>query len=240
MRKNLLLLFLSIIFCGGAFALEVPALTGPVVDLAGVFNRNEEIDLSNALNHYQQKYGPQIQILTIPSLEGDVIENYSIKVVDQWKLGDKKREDGVLLLLALNDHKVRIEVGRGLEGTLTDLGTSHIIRQMTPYFKESRYAQGMVSGLSAIMASLGGELENIPLQKEVRHQEMMSHAFTVIFIILFILFFIAKTLTGNFGTGFGRRGYYTSGGGFSSGGGGGSSWSGGGGGFSGGGSSGSW
>ena len=160
MYKNTLLIFYAILFFWTLqgvplMALEVPALTGPVVDVAGVLTRNEETELSNALLSFKQKSGPQIQILIVKDLEGDVIENFSIKVVDKWKLGDKKREDGALLLLAINDHKVRIEVGRGLEGVLTDLETSHIIRQMTPYFKENRYAQGIVSGLSSMMATLG-------------------------------------------------------------------------------------
>ncbi len=226
-----------------ALAIEVPALSGPVVDLAGVVNRNENDELSRILKNYQQKHGPQIQILIIQDLEGDVIENFSIKVVDQWKLGDQKRQDGVLLILSINDRAVRIEVGRGLEGTLTDLATSRIIRQMTPYFKEGRYSQGIVSGLSSIMAVLGGELETIPLKKEVHRTSLASNAVTVFFVILFIIFTIAGGRRRSIISGFGRHGGFYSGsggfgggGGFSSGGG----WSGGGGGFSGGGSSGKW
>ncbi|HAZ14887.1 MAG: hypothetical protein A2X86_21155 [Bdellovibrionales bacterium GWA2_49_15] len=233
MLKALLLTFFLTSFF--SFALEVPTLTGPVVDLAGVLTHNEQNELAQALANFQNRFGPQIQILIIRDLEGEVIENFSIKVVDKWKLGDQKRHDGLLLLLAIKDRAVRLEVGRGLEETLTDLTSAHIIRQMTPYFKEQRYAQGIVSGVSSIMAALGGELENIPLKEEVQSHDLLSNAITVFFLLILIIFTIARRKRRSILTGFGWRGGFGTGGGFSSG-----SWSGGGGGFAGGGSSGKW
>ena len=98
-------------------ALEVPRLRGPVVDKARLLSHAEKRALAGKLRGiHANGAGPQIQILIIPSLEGEVIENFSIKVVDQWKLGDEKRDDGLLFLIALKDQKMRIEVDSWSQG----------------------------------------------------------------------------------------------------------------------------
>ena len=115
-RGRLLLCLLVVLWTGSVFALDVPKLTGPVVDLAGVLSRDDQAKIAASILQFQQTYGPQLQVLVVPSLEDESLEGYSIKVVDKWKLGTKGKDDGVLLLVATESRKVRIEVGRGLEG----------------------------------------------------------------------------------------------------------------------------
>ena len=97
-------------------ALSVPSMNGPVNDKAGILRSSEETELAAFLNSVNNQTSVQIAVLTIPSLEGESLEDYSIRVVDSWKLGQKDTDNGVLLLIALEDRKIRIEVGYGLEG----------------------------------------------------------------------------------------------------------------------------
>lgn len=219
-----------------AWSLEVPKHTGPVVDLAGVISASDRSQISGSLLQFQKKYGPQIQVLLIPSLEDETIESFSIKVVDAWQLGTTKKDDGVLLLVATADHRIRIEVGQGLEGALPDAVAGRIIRDgIAPYFKKGQMRDGVMVGLGLIAKSVGGKLENVPTVRKTNRLRSFSPIF-LIFLALFL-----------FG-GRGRRGGLASalllgsmlGGGRGGGFGGGGFGGGGGGGFSGGGASGGW
>ena len=235
-----------------AQALEVPPHTSLIVDQAGVFSPEEANSLRTSLTEFQQRVGPQLQALIIPSLEGDTIENFSIHVADKWKVGDAKRDDGVILIVALKDRALRIEVGQGLEGQLPDVLAGRIIRDtITPRFREGQMAAGVVAGLQEIAHYSGGELANVPAYaapnrsgQQGSGRGSIGHLFW-----LFILFFLIlprifrgrQSTVGGLATGFilGRSGR-SSGGGIFGGGGGGGFGGGGGGGFSGGGSSGNW
>ncbi len=248
-RILLLLSLLGSLWASPVFALEVPKLTGPVVDLAGVLSRSDQAKISASLRQFQRKVGPQLQVLLVPKLEDETIESYSIKVVDAWKLGAQGKDNGVLLLVATQDRKVRIEVGRGLEGDLPDALAGRIIRAgILPFFKQGQTGTGVLVGLGMIAESVGGKLENIPTPRmdRVRRGGGMNLGF-----LLFLgIFLIGPTLFGR-----GRRGGVGTallgglllgslmGGGRGGGFGGGSfggGFGGGGGGFSGGGASGSW
>ncbi len=153
----LLLLALGI---PAAEALEVPPLKGRVNDLADLIDATTEHQLDAALAQLEQTDATQVVILTIPSLQGDSLEDFSIRVVDQWKLGQKDVDNGVLLLIAKNDRKIRIEVGYGLEGKLTDLMAGRIIRNViSPEFKMGRFDQGIVAGVGAIVGVVRGEYQ---------------------------------------------------------------------------------
>ena len=142
-KTGLLLSLLGALWASSVLALEVPKLTGPVVDLAGVLSRSDQVKITASLLQFKRKYGPQLQVLLVPKLEDETIESYSIKVVDKWKLGAKGKDDGVLLLVATQDRKVRIEVGRGLEGDLPDALAGRIIRAgIIPFFKQAQPAPG--------------------------------------------------------------------------------------------------
>ncbi len=162
-RALLLLSLAGSLWASPVFALDVPKLTGPVVDLAGVLSRSDQAKIAASLLQFQRSYGPQLQVLVVPKLEDETIESYSIKVVDEWKLGSEDKDDGVLLLVVTEDRKVRIEVGQGLEGDLPDALAGRIIRAgIIPFFKQDQTGAGILIGLSMIAESVGGKLENIP------------------------------------------------------------------------------
>jgi uncharacterized protein len=230
-----------------AFAAEpkIPALTRPVMDEAQLFSAPEVAQMESFIREVKAKTQAQFQVLTVSSLEGFPIEEYSIKVTDQWKLGDAKRDDGLLLLIAPQDRQVRIEVGQGLEGTIPDITAARIIRnEIVPSFKQSDYAGGAYRALRQLAVQIDPEFKNIsaegPAVSEnpyASSQGSRRRGRTPPWVYgIFLLIFILSRLMG-----FGRRSRgafssWTGGGGF----GGGSGWGGGGGGFSGGGSSGRW
>ncbi|HET9554824.1 MAG TPA: TPM domain-containing protein [Anaeromyxobacteraceae bacterium] len=232
-----------------AGALEVPRLSGPVVDEAGLLDR-AAVRRLEALSHAAQAAeggaGVQLQYLVVRSLEGEAIEDYSMKVAEAWKLGTKAKGNGVLVLVAVEDRAVRIEVGEGIEGGLTDVQSSRIIRgTIVPAFREGRYGEGLYGAGVQILSALGA------LPKDVARSAARPSGGVRVgglgFVGLFVLFIVLRALLFGF-SGRRRRGFWGGGGPFIGGGwggggfggGGGGGWSGGGGGFSGGGASGRW
>jgi uncharacterized protein len=141
-----------------AAALDIPPLRGRVNDLADLIHPSTEQQLETALAQLEKSDSTQVVILTIPSLDGEVLEEYSMRVVEQWRIGQGEVDNGVLLLVSKNDRKIRIEVGYGLEGKLTDLTAGRIIRNvMVPQFKMGQFDQGIIQGVSAIVAVVRGE-----------------------------------------------------------------------------------
>ncbi len=233
-----------------AAAAPVPALTGPVVDEAGLL-RPGEVRALEALARAARATGggagPQLQYLIVPSLDGEPIEDFSIRAAERWKIGTRGRDDGILVTVAVADRKVRIEVGGGLEGALTDAQSARIVREViAPAFRAGRYFDGLrdagVQILSALGALPAGELQRQAARPSSRQRlgGLGTVALVVLFLVLRTVFFgfvpsrrRSFWWGGPFGGGMGGFG-----GGLSGGGGGG--WSGGGGGFSGGGASGGW
>lgn len=155
------LLMLTVVWLGGqgvALAREVPTHAGYVTDLAGMISPGTEQQLTQVLAAIDKSDSTQIAILTIPSLEGEDLEGFSIRTVEAWKIGQKGSDNGLLLLVAKEERKVRIEVGRGLEGVMTDLKAGRIIDQIiTPQFKQSRFDEGLKAGVVAIIQTVRGE-----------------------------------------------------------------------------------
>jgi uncharacterized protein len=137
----------------------VPELWGQRVHDDAHILKQETIDaLEQRLKTYEDSTSNQIAILTVTSLDGEVLEEYSLKVTEAWKLGQDDKDNGVLLLIAVDDHKMRIEVGHGLEGVLTDAHSNRIIRnEMTPNFRKSEYDAGVTAAVDAMIKSIGGE-----------------------------------------------------------------------------------
>ena len=136
----------------------IPPLTGRVVDAAGWLTPEQRTRLESRLAGIETQRGSQIAILTIPTTQPEPIEAYSIRVVDDWKLGRKGVDDGLLILLARNDRAVRIEVGRGLEGAIPDAVAKRIVEErMIPRFREGDVAGGLEAGVAAVEARLAGE-----------------------------------------------------------------------------------
>ncbi|HOI17350.1 MAG TPA: TPM domain-containing protein, partial [Geobacteraceae bacterium] len=155
----LLLLFLP---SPGA-ALDVPPLRAHVNDTAGMLSSAAEQKLEQELTAFEKSDSTQIAVLTIPSLEGESLEDYSIKVAEAWKIGQKGKDNGAILLIAKQERKIRIEVGRGLEGKLTDLLSGRIIRgEIAPRFKAGDFDGGVSAGVGAIMAAVKGEYTAAP------------------------------------------------------------------------------
>jgi uncharacterized protein len=133
-------------------ALEVPFLSGRVTDNAEVLNEGTRRSITERLKAHEERTGDQIAVLTVPSLEGENVEEYAVKVFESWKLGKKGKDNGVLIIVAPKDRRMRIEVGYGLEGTLTDLAAGRIIRNvMTPRFKVGDYNGGIDAGVQAVL-----------------------------------------------------------------------------------------
>ena len=152
------LLWLCVLAFAPAFAADVPYLTGRVTDNAEILSPPARERLAATLQAHESATGNQIAVLTLPTLDGESIEGYATRVLDSWKLGQKGKDNGVLVIVVPNDRKMRIEVGYGLEGTLTDVASSRIIRnQMTPPFKSNNYDQGVEDGVRAIVATLEGK-----------------------------------------------------------------------------------
>lgn len=225
-----------------ALALEVPPLEGRINDRAALLTPEQRARLETRLAAYEQKTGHQLVLLTIPSLEGDPIEDYALRVAEAWKLGRKDRDDGVLLVIAAQDRQVRFEVGYGLEGELPDALVGRIIREViAPAFRQGDFAGGIGSAIGAAIAATGGEGEPLPEPAPVRQRRSPGIPPLLLLLVLAVLF-----LGGGAG---GRRGpRYFGGhvmgfggfGGRSGGGFGGGGFGGGGGGFGGGGASGRW
>lgn len=140
-----------------AWSLDIPPLTGRVVDQAHVILPAHLSDLNAALTAHESKTTNQVAVLTLPSLAGEPLEEFSHRVASAWGLGQKGTDNGVLLLVAIQERKIRIDVGYGLEGTLTDAKSSQIIRhEMVPRFRQGNYSEGIVAGIQAILSTIEG------------------------------------------------------------------------------------
>src|SRR5277367_1117711 len=147
-----------LVLCLGAVsasALNFPPLTGRVVDQAGILNADIRSDLADKSKDLEEKSGIQLVVATVTSLQGSDIETYANELFRSWKLGQAQKNNGVLLLVAPAEHKVRIEVGYGLEGTLTDALSSVIISSaIVPRFKSNDFSGGIERGVDGIIAVL--------------------------------------------------------------------------------------
>jgi uncharacterized protein len=251
-----LLVIFCFIFSAIASALDVPTLRGRVNDYAGVMQANQVQSLESQLAQLERDTGHQVALLTIPTLGGEDIEGFSIRVAENWKIGKKGFDDGVILVVAVNDRKLRLEVGYGLEGLLPDAIAKRITADyIVPHFRQQDYASGIVAGIGAVDKLLRKEpLPESERKKQSRSPGLNSFAMLAItFGILGLMAFASaanRQKSGLWGTR-GRRGPTFwggpggwGGGGFGGGGFGGGSdgggFSGGGGGFGGGGASDSW
>src|ERR1700677_1380535 len=156
-RASILALLLCWAFA--AFAdVAVPPLTGRVVDQTGTLSSDTVASLTQTLKDFETRKGSQIAVLIGPTTAPETIEQYSIRVAEAWKIGRKKVDDGAILLIAKNDHKLRIEVGYGLEGALTDVTAQRIIDEViTPKFKSGDFAGGISDGVDRIIRVVDGE-----------------------------------------------------------------------------------
>lgn len=218
-----------------AVALDVPPATGYVVDRAGLLSPGTRLKLEQFLKNFEKSDSTQLAVLTIPSLEGEALEGYAIKVAESWGIGRKGKDNGALLLVSKAERKVRIEVGYGLEGRLTDLLAGRIIDyEITPRFKEGDFDGGVIAGVASMAEAVRGEYQGTGSTGRKKKDNPWG--------ILALLFFLGPGLMLLGGSSNHRRrgGFWIGGPPFGGGGSGGGFGGFGGGGFGGGGSSGSW
>ncbi len=230
------------------FALDVPKRPeGYVSDEAHLLSASARDRLEHLLKNFDDETSNQVLVAVFPSLEGDSLESYSIRLAEAWKPGQKGKDNGVILLVFQADRKVRIEVGYGLEGVLTDAVSKLIIEnEITPRFRAGDYDGGVERGIAAILSATRAEYRSSEGNKRSEH----DRAALIFGIQLFLFFLVFVVMSFRRSSGLSRFGYYRGygggfgggfgGGGFGGGFGGGGGFSGGGGGFGGGGASGSW
>ncbi len=216
--------------------LSFPTLTGRVVDNGGFLSSAAEAQLSQQLQAHENATGNQLVVATVKDLQGYPIEQFGYQLGRHWGIGEKDKNNGVILLVARAERKIRIEVGYGLEGTLTDAISSNIIHTVIePAFKKGQFEKGIGAGVSAIIDALGGKYVVNKPAKSAKSNKFWLLILLVIFFWPMAGLFLPFTSSGSR-----YRGGFGTGGGFGSGGFGGGGFSGGGGGFGGGGASGGW
>ncbi len=158
-KQVFLFIFFGIFLCTRpAVGLEIPVLSARVNDYAAMLSQATVQQLESMLTTLEQEESTQIAVLTITSLDGANLEEFSMKVVESWKIGQKGLDNGALLLIAKDDRKIRIEVGYGLEGSLTDLTAGRIIANIiTPQFRNGNFNQGVIAGVNAMISAVHGE-----------------------------------------------------------------------------------
>lgn len=236
----------GLLFAGIARAQDsfrIPALTGPVIDEVGMMTRGDQRRLEQVLRDYNQQGRAQIQVLIVPNLGGLTLEEASIRVFDKWQLGQKKKDNGILFLVAAEERRLRFEVGRGLEGAIPDVTAKRIQEdQIIPLFRAGRPSAGIMVGVSEILRLVDGETAGQALAKEEK-QDFDGWILIAVFFI-FILIQILRVASGSPLRGRGGPWIGGGGGGWGGGsgwgGGGGGGWSGGGGSSAGGGASSGW
>jgi uncharacterized protein len=227
----------------------IPDNDGWVTDLAGMLTAEQERAMEALMESYKAGSGHEIALLTVPTLGGLSLERYALQVAREWGIGGEETNEGALLLVAKGERKIRIEVGRGLEGRITDSISGRIIRNViAPEFKQGRFHEGLRGGIEAMHAAAGGDYGRIPDDRRKRRGSAAAGVFPLLFFLFFLMLARRGARRGGRGGGIlpwlilgsmaGGRGGHSSG--WHSGGGGGFSGFGGGGGFSGGGASGGW
>lgn len=178
----------------------VPPLTGRVVDQTGTLTSEQIATLDGTLQAFEQRKGSQIAVLIVPTTEPETIEQFSIRVAEAWKIGRKKIDDGAVLVVAKDDRRLRIEVGYGLEGALTDVTSKRIIDEIiTPKFRQGDFAGGIAAGVDRMIGVIDGE----PLP-EPKRQQQSTNVFDNLEAVGPVAFFAVLVFGGIFRGIFGR------------------------------------
>jgi uncharacterized protein len=174
-----------------ALAQDVPKLKDRVTDLAGVLTPDQIASLDSKLQELERTDSTQIAVLIISSLEGGSLEDYSMRVAEAWKLGQKGRDNGALLLIALKERKMRIEVGYGLEANLTDARSNQVIRnEIAPRFRAGDFYGGIDAGLTGIIQTIHGVYQAAPESRNRFSRRGSGGWINLIIILLFPLFWL--------------------------------------------------
>ncbi len=191
------LLFLFLTFIAQGADIQIPVLNSPVMDEANLLSESDRQDLSQLAYEIYTHQGPQITILTVNDLQGNAIEEFSIRVAEKWKLGTKEKGNGLLILITKTERQMRIEVGEGLEGDITDYESNQYINQvLKPYFKQGQFHDGLRIVLQDIAKKFGIQLSQSKSyirrapRNQVKIPDAMAKALPFIIIALLIIQFV--------------------------------------------------
>jgi uncharacterized protein len=194
---------LGLLLCWAASALAVvavPPLVGRVVDQTGTLSSGDIAALNQTIRNFESRKGSQIAVLIVPTTDGEAIEQFSLRVAEGWKIGRKKIDDGAVLVIAKNDRHLRIEVGYGLEGALTDVTTKRIIdEEITPKFKSGDFAGGVSAGIDRMIRVIDGEKLPAPEPPHWQHTGLfdVSDMFNPFLLIpVFLLGGVMRSMLG--------------------------------------------
>src|SRR3989344_35508 len=191
---------------GLAFLVLVPAVSfayynpgspqGFVSDFAGALEQDEHQALEAKITAFEKETSNEIAVVIIPSLQDDTIENFAVELFKEWGIGKKGKDNGVLILVALNDRKVRIEVGYGLEGVLTDAQSSWIITNtIRPAFREEKYYAGLDAAVDQIIAATKGEYVPSEAESSENKKDIGDYIELLFFLVFFVPIWLASILS---------------------------------------------
>ncbi|CAM6751832.1 YgcG family protein [Escherichia coli] len=187
-----LIFFLLTLWClpGLTQQIAVPELRQQVTDITGTLSTSEQQSLTQQLQDITQKTRAQVAVLIVPSTGDDSIEQYATRVFNNWRLGDAKRNDGILIIVAWSDRTVRIQVGYGLEEKVTDALAGDIIRSnMIPAFKQQKLAQGLELAINALNNQLTSQHQYPANPSEIESASSSDHYYFAIFWVFAVMFF---------------------------------------------------
>jgi uncharacterized protein len=177
----------------------VPPLTARVTDLTGTLTREQQAGLERMLQEFEARKGSQLAVLVVPTTAPEAIEQYALRVAEQWKIGRKKVDDGAVLVVAKDDRALRIEVGYGLEGALNDATASRVIREIiVPRFREGDFYGGINAGLDRMMRIIDGEPLPEPVKSAPRAQGGVLELLPVLLILALVGGSILRAMLGRF------------------------------------------
>jgi uncharacterized protein len=178
----------------------VPALAAHVTDLTGTLSAQVASNIDNRLAAFEAQKGSQIAVLIVPTTQPEEIEQFGIRVAEQWKLGRRNVDDGAILIVAKNDRRVRIEVGRGLEGALTDATSNRIIDEdITPRFKQGDFDGGIQAGVDRMIRVVSGEPLPPPPDQQWQRGRGLGHLLPLLLVGVFVVSGVLRSLLGPLG-----------------------------------------
>jgi uncharacterized protein len=182
----------------------VPPLTGRVVDKTTTLSSSDIASLDQTLKNFEARKGSQVAVLIVPTTQPETIEQYSLRVAEAWKIGRKKIDDGAILVVAKDDRKLRIEVGYGLEGALTDVTSKRIIDEViTPKFRSGDFAGGISDGVNRMLRVIDGEPLPAPAQRQQQNTGFLSQLDPLNPFVIVAVIVVGGIFRGMFGRLFG-------------------------------------
>jgi uncharacterized protein len=191
---------LALVFASAAGAADevaVPPLKARVTDLTGTLNAGELASLEAELRAFEQSKGSQIAVLMLPSTQPETIEQYSIRVAERWKIGRAKADDGLILIIAKNDQRLRIEVGYGLEGAIPDVVAKRVIREViAPHLLANDFYGGIRDGTQTLMKLIEGEKLPAPARTQTSTVDNYQSLFVILLVVVVVAGGVLKAILG--------------------------------------------